>query len=569
MKKAKELEAEFRLALRAKAAKQAGENAAPATLNTLCDFYLQDLETRKVSEDTINSMRSFKRRLTEFFETRMQDPLETIKEEDLRAYHNHRKSQKLKPSSLDHELGYFRTMIHKVRPEFRFPEDLFAKEYKKRVRWLTPQQREDVLGRLRSPYREIVLLAMLTLLRLSNILRLRKSEVHFIGIHGWMEVDTKTGPKSLVLSSVAAHLLRKQIESHDNELVFPNRKGRPFHKTSISKKWRTAARDAGIVDFHFHDLRHHGTMEGLNNGAQRESMQAFGGWDDPKSMDRYACLVSKPMLLAAELVAGRSMAEAIRIVESSVLPIIRNNAAMPEDHIASIIADVVDTLDRVGSLVPIGSEGEPPQVAPILIKLLSYAYCTGRFSSRAIALAIREEQPYQFLAADQHPDYRTLAAFRDKYMAQALEKTLALCRQAGVPSFGQVALTEGTELTRAVEMLLGRAAQIDGIEDAEYTSQKVFALPAELARRETRLERFRAAQATLSNGSNVSHLPEHTSVVLPISSVENVPAEKESTLMPDSSSTSLPTQPMSHHGSARELAIQPDIKQAPPIVPAA
>ena len=83
-----------------------------------------------------------------------------------------------------------------------------------------------------------------------------------------------------------------------------------------------------------------------------------------------------------------------------------------------------------------------------MVKLLVYAYCTGKPSSRKIERATYEEVPYRVLAANQHPDHDSIAAFRQQHLpalAGLFTQVLALCRQAGLVKLGHVAL-DGTKV---------------------------------------------------------------------------------------------------------------------------
>jgi integrase len=51
-----------------------------------------------------------------------------------------------------------------------------------------------------------------------------------------------------------------------SEYVFPGPDGRPYSREQVGKIFRRAARAAGLKDFHFHDLRHHGATMALNKG---------------------------------------------------------------------------------------------------------------------------------------------------------------------------------------------------------------------------------------------------------------------------------------------------------------
>ena len=153
------------------------------------------------------------------------------------------------------------------------------------------------------------------------------------------------------------------------------------------------------------------------------------------------------------------------------------------------------------------------------MKLLLYAYCTGKPSSRKIEQATYEEVPYRVLAANQHPDHDSLAAFRQTHLAALaglFADVLALCQQAGLVKLGHVAL-DGTKvlanaskhkamsygrmaeaerkLEQEVAALLAQAQQVDATEDARYgPGTRGDELPAELARRESRLAKIREAK---------------------------------------------------------------------------
>jgi len=199
---------------------------------------------------------------------------------------------------------------------------------------------------------------------------------------------------------------------------------------------------------------------------------------------------------------------------------------LPEGHLALFISDVVDHALDLRPILAVyetgDGRGQPPYHPALMVKLLVYAYCTGTPSSRRIEQATYEEVPYRVLAANQHPDHDTLAAFRQQHL-QALAglfmDVLALCRQAGLVTLGHVAL-DGTKvlanaskhkamsygrmaeaerkLEQEVAALLAQAQQVDAAEDAKYgKGTRGDELPAELARRESRLRKIREAKAAL------------------------------------------------------------------------
>ncbi len=198
---------------------------------------------------------------------------------------------------------------------------------------------------------------------------------------------------------------------------------------------------------------------------------------------------------------------------------------LPEGHLARFVADVVETLD-LSEIYAAYEERDGRGLAAydprMMVRLLMYGYCQGVASSRRIERATYEDVAFRYLAADQHPDHDTIADFRKEHLAnlsQLFVQVLRLCRQAGLVKLGHVAL-DGTKvkanaskhkamsyermgeaekrLEEEVQALLAEAARVDAEEDGKYgKGKRGDELPAELARRESRLEKIREAKAAL------------------------------------------------------------------------
>ena len=196
---------------------------------------------------------------------------------------------------------------------------------------------------------------------------------------------------------------------------------------------------------------------------------------------------------------------------------------VPEDHLVRFVSDVVDTLDLTAIEEAYPEErGYPPYHPRMMVKVLLYGYCTGVYSSRRIARQLTDSVAFRFLAAGNQPDFRTVSEFRKRHgaaLAGLFQQVLRLCRRAGLVKLGQVAV-DGTKikanaskhkamsyrrmheaeaaLTAEVAELLRRAAAADRDEDARYgPDQRGDELPAELARRESRLAKIQEAKAAL------------------------------------------------------------------------
>jgi transposase len=198
---------------------------------------------------------------------------------------------------------------------------------------------------------------------------------------------------------------------------------------------------------------------------------------------------------------------------------------LPEGDLALFISDVVDELDLTAiyrSYETGDGRGQPPYEPAMMVKVLLYAYCTGLRSSRKIERATYRDVAIRVLAGDQHPDHDSIAEFRKRHLpalAGLFVQGLRLCQAAGLVKLGHVAL-DGTkvqanaskhkamsyarmsetahQLEREVRALLEHAEQADAAEDAQYgPGQRGDDLPAELARRTSRLAKIRAAKAVL------------------------------------------------------------------------
>jgi integrase len=318
---ARTAEGELLAELKAKANASEAENQAPATLKALFDAYVEDLAARGKSDDTIAraaQTATVLERVTpellgmavsrigdkEIFAFRLARAQEQRIVYDLVAGEKRpRRLAPTKPSTINRDLRTVRAMLKRARPDYRFPGGAFFKEDETRVRWLRPQEELMVLETMASPFREIAKLAALTLMRLSEIRLLRREYVH--QEQGVILLpQAKAGARAVILSEAARKIVGHQLEHTKGEWLFPGPDGRPYTRVHVSRVFRKSARAAGLKDFHFHDLRHHGATMALNKGFTAPIVMALGGWKTEKMMRRYAAVTDATLRAAAEAVAG-------------------------------------------------------------------------------------------------------------------------------------------------------------------------------------------------------------------------------------------------------------------------
>jgi transposase len=197
---------------------------------------------------------------------------------------------------------------------------------------------------------------------------------------------------------------------------------------------------------------------------------------------------------------------------------------LPEDHLAYFVSDVVEPLDlsAIESVYEEEERGQPPYHPRMMTKILIYGYCVGVFSSRRMQKKLSEDVGFRVLAAGNQPDFRTISDFRKLHLGalQGLfDQVLQIALQAGTMKLGGVVLDgskvkanaskhkamsygrmqeDEKRLKEEVKRLLEQAKATDAEEDAGYgPDRRGDELPAELARRETRLQRIREAKRAL------------------------------------------------------------------------
>ncbi len=198
---------------------------------------------------------------------------------------------------------------------------------------------------------------------------------------------------------------------------------------------------------------------------------------------------------------------------------------LPEGHLALFISDVVDELDLSGILRHYESgdgRGRPPYHPLMMVKLLVYGYSIGKVSSRKLEQATYEDVGFRVLACNQHPDHDSIANFRQLHLqelAGLFVQVLKMCERAGLVKLGHVAIDgsklranaskhkamsydrmceKEEQLVAEVARLLKEAEETDAAEDGRYgPGVRGDELPAELARRESRLRKIREAKASL------------------------------------------------------------------------
>ncbi|PPD07172.1 MAG: hypothetical protein CTY28_10345 [Hyphomicrobium sp.] len=152
----------------------------------------------------------------------------------------------------------------------------FQKEPKGRVRWLTPAEAQRLCEALPEHVRLAVEWSLYTGTRKGETYGLRWSDVDLE--RGQVSVRGKTGPRSVWLSAEARAVLSRC-----------SRRGLfVFDRTNHRKHFAKAVENTGLVDFHWHDLRHTHATWLRQGGAPLEIVARSLGHSTIQVTQRYA-----------------------------------------------------------------------------------------------------------------------------------------------------------------------------------------------------------------------------------------------------------------------------------------
>lgn len=287
------------------------------TLAELCDRYKQNFAGQRSFQNKGRYLENFKEH---FGPGTLLDNIRFI---HLETYRNNLKMKPVtikrggavivrgfrKDASINREIACLHHLFKKAvewqlleRSPFDRGRSLIVKENNKRLRFLTEDEIQKLLAVCLPHLRPVVECAVLTGMRRGEILSLKWDQVR----NGFIYIDrTKTNearqiPVSDALEAVFKDIRRK--EGLRSEYVFTYQ-GRPL-KNNIKHSFNSAVKKAGLVDLHFHDLRHTFASQVLLNGGSLKDVQELLGHKSMTMTLRYSHLTQESKKKAVNLLNG-------------------------------------------------------------------------------------------------------------------------------------------------------------------------------------------------------------------------------------------------------------------------
>lgn len=175
-----------------------------------------------------------------------------------------------------------------------------------------------------------------------------------------------------------------------------------------------------------------------------------------------------------------------------------------EDHLARVVAAVVDTLDTTAIEKQYSFLGQKSYHPKLLLKLLFYGYAIGIRSGRKIAAACESDVAFMYLSSMYKPDFRTINDFRKDNVGMIenlFKQVIQLCSAMNMINIGTLVIDSTklranannrrtktreqyeqwlSEIDRQVKEVMEQADAEDKGEDEKYGDDRGDELPKEI-----------------------------------------------------------------------------------------
>jgi integrase len=154
----------------------------------------------------------------------------------------------------------------------------------------------------------LIRLLMLTGCRSSEIRTVKRCDYR----HGALYLpDSKTGTKTVYLSTFSRYWLEQQLAEHPHDFIFSSpRAGSCISSSQLTKAWYQCRQAAGLLNVRLHDFRHTYASIALDNGEHLLNVGQLLGHECPETTLGYAHLRTDILYQASEQVSqsiARSM----------------------------------------------------------------------------------------------------------------------------------------------------------------------------------------------------------------------------------------------------------------------
>lgn len=262
------------------------------TFKQMIEKYLEDYARRNKAANSYKRDCSTVKKLIPFFGSyRVTDVIPRM----ISAYKTHRRKKGASPRTVNIELTMMSHAYEIAIREWEWIKDNPVKRVtKERVRnfierWLTQEDEEKLLKVSPAWLQDIIVFAVNTGLRQSEILDLKWSQIDLARRTLTILEQKNQGVDTLPLNRTTLQLLRKlAMDSRMRGYVFPSENGNRIDNRNLLRAFYKALKRSGIENFRFHDLRHTFATRLVQAGVDLYSVQKLGRWRNTSMIMRYA-----------------------------------------------------------------------------------------------------------------------------------------------------------------------------------------------------------------------------------------------------------------------------------------
>jgi len=220
-------------------------------------------------------------------------PLGQITRAEIEAWRRERMSI-CRPATINRDLSRLRHMLN-IAVEWELLEESpmkgmkFLRENNARTRYLSLEECQRLIASCIAPHiRALVTVALHSGMRLGEILNLRRHDLDFAS--GFILVrDSKNGESRHVpMDATLFALFRAYPHRPSTDLVFSSSSG--GHIVDVRTGFQNACKRAGLIDLHFHDLRHTFASQFVMAGGNLFILKSVLGHKNITMTQRYAHL---------------------------------------------------------------------------------------------------------------------------------------------------------------------------------------------------------------------------------------------------------------------------------------
>jgi len=235
-----------------------------------------------------------------------------------------RRDEKASPRTINYELTLMSHAFNIAIREWEWIKDNPVRNVRKErinnhiERWLTQDEEERLLKVSPRWLQKIIVFAINTGLRQSEILDLKWSQVDMARRTITILEQKNRCIDTLPVDETAMDVLRERQRDGLPEcnLVFPGQNGTRILNRNLFRAFNVATGRAEIDRFRFHDLRHTFATRLVQNGVGIYEVQKLGRWKNSSMVMRYAHHNSDSLRPAIEMMDGRLLPVSTNLAHS-------------------------------------------------------------------------------------------------------------------------------------------------------------------------------------------------------------------------------------------------------------